>query len=193
MQLEASVRQPFELVEQLREDAEVAAPSELEAPPSRVIYRVPFTECRSRRVSKVCWRCDASTRPARSSDPRRTSLGTRWGSGWGRSGLPGKRPGTPLDYQGSNCAISRHEAGSRFDEAGVPTNYVSKLLGHTNLTTTSRYLNIHRRGLQLAMQKLEEHRAGQKSVAHALHKDQENAPAVAPASDDHPVSKQLPF
>jgi integrase len=33
----------------------------------------------------------------------------------------------------------RHEAGSRFDEAGVPTNYVSKLLGHTNLTTTSRY------------------------------------------------------
>jgi integrase len=75
----------------------------------------------------------------------------------------------------------RHEAGSRFDEAGVPTNYVSKLLGHTNLTTTSRYLNIHRRGLQLAMQKLEEHRAGQKSVAHALHKDRENTPAVAPA------------
>ena len=32
----------------------------------------------------------------------------------------------------------RHEAGSRFDEAGVPTNYVSKILGHTNLTTTSR-------------------------------------------------------
>jgi integrase len=45
----------------------------------------------------------------------------------------------------------RHEAGSRFDEAGVPTNYVSKLFGHTNLTTTSRYLNIHRCGLQLAM------------------------------------------
>ena len=31
----------------------------------------------------------------------------------------------------------RHEAGSRFDEAGVPTNYVSKILGHANLTTTT--------------------------------------------------------
>jgi hypothetical protein len=39
VQPEAAVRQPFELVEQLREDAEVAAPSELEAPPSRVIIR----------------------------------------------------------------------------------------------------------------------------------------------------------
>jgi len=52
----------------------------------------------------------------------------------------------------------RHEAGSRFDEAGVPVNFVSRLLGHTNLTTTSRYLNIHRRGVHMAMQKFEEHR-----------------------------------
>jgi hypothetical protein len=51
--------------------------------------------------------------------------------------------------------ICRHEAGSRFNEAGVLTNYASKLLGLTNLTTTSRYLNIHRRGLHLAMRKLE--------------------------------------
>ena len=49
----------------------------------------------------------------------------------------------------------RHEAGSRFDEAGVSVNYVSKILGHTNLNTTTRYLNIHRRGLHDAMQKLE--------------------------------------
>lgn len=40
--------------------------------------------------------------------------------------------------------------------------YVSSLLGHTNLlSTTSRYLNIHRRGLHLAMQKLEDSRAPQ--------------------------------
>ena len=52
----------------------------------------------------------------------------------------------------------RHEAGSRFDEAGIPTNYVSKLLGHASLTTTTRYLNINRRGLHLAMEKLEQHR-----------------------------------
>lgn len=53
----------------------------------------------------------------------------------------------------------RHEAASRFDEAGVAIVYVSSLLGHTNLSTTSRYLNINRRGLHLAMEKLEENRA----------------------------------
>jgi len=40
----------------------------------------------------------------------------------------------------------------------VPIVYVSSLLGHSSLSTTSRYLNIHRRGLHLAMQKLEESR-----------------------------------
>lgn len=86
----------------------------------------------------------------------------------------------------------RHEAGSRFDEAGVPTNYVSKLLGHTNLTTTSRYLNIHRRGLQLAMRKLEQHQEEQARVAQALHKAGDSAPAIVSDSDDHPAGKQLP-
>jgi integrase len=88
----------------------------------------------------------------------------------------------------------RHEAGSRFDEAGVPTNYVSKLLGHTNLTTTSRYLNIHRRGLQLAMQKLERHQQEEQAarVAQALHTAGDSTPAVVPASDDDPAGKQLP-
>jgi len=57
----------------------------------------------------------------------------------------------------------RHEAASRFDEAGGPIVYVSSLLGHSNLSTTSRYLNIHRHGLHLAMQKLEESR-GPKSA-----------------------------
>jgi integrase len=68
----------------------------------------------------------------------------------------------------------RHEAASRFDEAGVPIVYLSSLLGHSNLSTTSRYLNIHRRGLHLAMQKLEESRA----VAQALHKTGERPLAV---------------
>jgi integrase len=69
----------------------------------------------------------------------------------------------------------RHEAGSRFDEAGVPTNYVSKILGHTNLTTTSRYPNIHRRGLQIAMEKLEQHRPELKAVAQTLYNDEKTA------------------
>ncbi|HYT68223.1 MAG TPA: tyrosine-type recombinase/integrase [Vicinamibacterales bacterium] len=35
----------------------------------------------------------------------------------------------------------RHEAASRFEEAGVLTTDVSKFLGHRNLSTTTRYLN----------------------------------------------------
>ena len=86
----------------------------------------------------------------------------------------------------------RHEAGSRFDEAGVPISYVSKLLGHTNLMTTSRYLNIHRRGLQAAMQKLEQHQAEQKTVAQTLHSDEKTTPALVRVSSETPVGKQLP-
>jgi hypothetical protein len=67
----------------------------------------------------------------------------------------------------------RHEAASRFDEAGVSIVYVSSMLGHSNLSTTSRYLNIHRRGLHLAMQKLEESRTP------ASKRTQENAPTDA--------------
>ena len=84
----------------------------------------------------------------------------------------------------------RHEAGSRFDEAGVPISYVSKLLGHTNLSTTSRYLNIHRRGLQAAMQKLEEHRP---AVAQALHKSAVDTPASVPSLDDRHAGKSHNF
>ena len=72
----------------------------------------------------------------------------------------------------------RHEAASRFDEAGVPIVYVSSLLGHSNLSTTSRYLNIHRRGLHLAMQKLEESRASKATVAQTLHNNTERPLAV---------------
>jgi integrase len=77
----------------------------------------------------------------------------------------------------------RHESGSRFAEAGVPISYVSKMLGHTNLTTTSRYLNIHRPGLQVAMKKLEEHRSG---VAQPLHKGNKDAQADVPTADPKP-------
>jgi len=83
----------------------------------------------------------------------------------------------------------RHEAGSRFDEAGMPINYVSNMLGHSNLSTTSRYLNINRRGLHLAMRNFErrhENDAGDQrreeqsdaAVAHALHKADKPTQAV---------------
>jgi integrase len=101
----------------------------------------------------------------------------------------------------------RHEAGSRFDEAGVPVNYVSKILGHASLTTTTRYLNIQRRGLHLAMTKLEdsqreaeqrrkaraeEQRRKAEAVSQPLHTADDSAPAVVLAIDDTPACKQLP-
>ncbi|HXG56343.1 MAG TPA: tyrosine-type recombinase/integrase [Vicinamibacterales bacterium] len=80
----------------------------------------------------------------------------------------------------------RHEAGSRFEEAGVSVVFVSKILGHANLSTTSRYLNIHRRGLHSAMRQLEEHRP---AVAQALHTSGTNAPADVPPSEGQPSAK----
>ena len=44
----------------------------------------------------------------------------------------------------------RHEAASQYEQAGVPVSTVSKLLGHTCLTTT--YLNTLRRELHRAVQ-----------------------------------------
>ena len=64
-----------------------------------------------------------------------------------------------IGLEGFQLRDLRHEAGSRFDEAGIPINYVSRMLGHTNLTTTSRYLNINRRELHRVMQRYEESRA----------------------------------
>jgi hypothetical protein len=62
----------------------------------------------------------------------------------------------------------------------VPIVYVSSLLGHSNLSTTSRYLNIHRRGLHLAMQKLEESRAPKATREQPESRDvHEKADAVA--------------
>ena len=60
----------------------------------------------------------------------------------------------------------------------MPINYVSALLGHTNLTTTSRYLNINRRELHRAMQRFEESRESKDEFAQSLHKDTDPAPAV---------------
>ncbi len=94
--------------------------------------------------------------------------------------------------------------GSRFDEAGVPVSYVSKILGHASLSTTTRYLNIQRRGLHLAMTKLEESQKAveerrkkaeeekRKAVAQSLHTADDSAPAVVRTSNHTPSRKQLP-
>jgi integrase len=71
----------------------------------------------------------------------------------------------------------RHESASRFEEAGTPISDVSKLLGHTSLTTTSRYLmNMQRSAMRRAVDRLE--RAAERSVT--------------PTSTDAPVVDDTP-
>lgn len=126
-----------------------------------------------------------------------TSVRIAWETARAKAGLP--------DLQLRDL---RHEAGSRFDEAGVSKNYVSKILGHASLSTTTRYLNIQRRGLHLAMEKLEESQAlaaeqrkkkaeaakriNAESVAHALHTIDDSAPAFVSDVHASPASKPLP-
>ena len=78
----------------------------------------------------------------------------------------------------------RHEAGSRFMEAGMPISYVSNMLGHTNLTTTSRYLNINVRVLHREMEKFEASRRQNESVASSLQENAAFAQAALPHADE---------
>ena len=47
----------------------------------------------------------------------------------------------------------RREAASRLLEGGVPEQYVQQILGHADLTTTSRYLATTRKGLHAVMER----------------------------------------
>jgi integrase len=88
------------------------------------------------------------------------------------------------ELKGLQLRDLRHEAASRFEEAGMPIIYVSNMLGHSNLSTTSRYLNIRRRGLHLAMRQFDESRR----VASSL--QDQSAPQAEPASEpDQPASQ----
>lgn len=49
----------------------------------------------------------------------------------------------------------RHEAGSRWLEAGMPLHHVKELLGHANISTTDTYLNAGRVHLHESMLRLE--------------------------------------
>jgi hypothetical protein len=70
-------------------------------------------------------------------------------------------------------------------------NFVSTMLGHTNLTTTSRYLNIHRRGLHLAMQKYEEARRPANSCKGYQSSDDEPASDRPSARSDNPLISRI--
>ena len=81
----------------------------------------------------------------------------------------------------------RREAGSRMLEAGVPEHVVQRMLGHANLSTTSRYLKTTRRVMQDAMRKYAEHREICKKFAS---EDQRPASLVEQL-DRQPLRKSL--
>ena len=54
----------------------------------------------------------------------------------------------------------RHEAGSRWLEAGVPLHHVKALLGHANVATTDTYLSADRMHLHDSMERAEAGRSG---------------------------------
>ncbi|OLC47902.1 MAG: hypothetical protein AUH43_10695 [Acidobacteria bacterium 13_1_40CM_65_14] len=55
-----------------------------------------------------------------------------------------------------HLADLRHEAASRWEEAGVGTHVVSKMLGHSNLKTTTIYINANERQLHNAARRIDE-------------------------------------
>ena len=56
----------------------------------------------------------------------------------------------------------RHEAGSRWLEAGMPLHHVKELLGHANIATTDTYLNAGRIHLQASMERVKHRKSGKK-------------------------------
>jgi integrase len=83
----------------------------------------------------------------------------------------------------------RHEAASRFEEAGVLTSDVSKFLGHRNLSTTTRYLNTTSRRLRLPLLRVEQARAQSESLANSCNETPESLPHADDAEASSTPSK----
>ena len=83
----------------------------------------------------------------------------------------------------------RHEAASRFEEAGVLTTDVSKFLGHRNLSTTTRYLNTTSRRLRMALLRVEQARA--ESLANSCKNQSESSPHTDDTEASSSPSKLL--
>lgn len=86
--------------------------------------------------------------------------------------------------QGIRLRDLRHEAASRFEEAGVLTTDVSKFLGHRNLSTTTRYLNTTSRRLRLALLRVEQARAQSERLANSC----KETPEASSQADDAEAS-----
>jgi integrase len=109
---------------------------------------------------------------------RVTSIRTAWENAREAAGLTG--------FQLRDL---RHEAASRFEEAGVLTTDVSKFLGHRNLSTTTRYLNTTSRRLRMALHRVEQARA--ESLANSCKNQPESSPQTDDAEASSSPSKSL--
>jgi integrase len=76
----------------------------------------------------------------------------------------------------------RHEAGSRWLEAGMPLHHVKELLGHTNISQIDTYLNAGRIALQESMKRVDAARGKFVAKLPAT----EHRPHGHDASDDSP-------
>jgi integrase len=74
----------------------------------------------------------------------------------------------------------RHEAGSRFLEAGWPIHHVKDMLGHADLKTTGIYLNVTTTGLKESMAKFDDGRPTLQEFATPV--PAEHRPSGKPAS-----------
>jgi integrase len=95
-------------------------------------------------------------------------------------------------FEGFQLRDLRHEAASRFEEAGVLTTDVSKFLGHRNLSTTTRYLNTTSRRLRLALMRVEQARAQSESLANSCKEAPESLSNADDAEASSTPSKSLP-
>ena len=100
------------------------------------------------------------------------SVRTAWENACKRAGLD--------DF---HLADLRHEAASTFEEAGVPISHVSRILGHANLSTTTRYLNSSHRWLRLAAEKLNA-RKGESQKEERDNLETENPESLASSLQD---------
>ena len=89
-----------------------------------------------------------------------------------------------VDLNSLHLADLRHEAASRFDDEDIPTAQISKLLGHANVSTTSRYVNPSEQTLRRAVDKIEERHV---RLANSLQK-----PQAARVESVYPADKSLP-
>lgn len=85
----------------------------------------------------------------------------------------------------------RHEAASRYEESGMPTTYVSKMLGHRSLATTTRYLNPTIAHLHKVIQQIEENRQKAAALAKSLQSGSTPEQNPGPPADGDHADKSL--